>query len=135
MKSLISLWSRTAKELAVRCRTSATLDIKTVESRTEHEGLSFLAITLADLGSVTQKWLDQGFVDSSGSASFRKKSGRGRTSLPAFLSGFYSRVFDPSSGALLNEPDIEAIYAIRQLTLMFGKIALPGDPQRDPPLG
>jgi hypothetical protein len=53
MKSLISLWSCTANELAVRCCTSATLDIKTVERRTEHEGLSFLAITLADFGKAT----------------------------------------------------------------------------------
>jgi hypothetical protein len=34
-------------------------------------------------------------------------------------------VFDPCSGVLLDEPDVEAVYAIRQLTLMFSKIALP----------
>jgi len=62
MKSLTSLWSCTAQEMAVRCRTSATNDIKTVVSRAEHEGLSFLAITLADFGKATQKWLDQGHV-------------------------------------------------------------------------
>jgi hypothetical protein len=32
-------------------------------------------------------------------------------------------VFDSSSGVLLDEPDIETIYAIRQLTLVFSKIA------------
>jgi len=36
-------------------------------------------------------------------------------------------VFDPSSGVLLDEPDIEAIFALRQLTLMFSKIALPSE--------
>jgi len=36
-------------------------------------------------------------------------------------------VFDPCSGTLLDDPDIEAIFAIRQLTLMFSKIALPQD--------
>jgi len=50
------------------------------------------------------------------------------TSLPAFLQGFSARVFDSASGALLNDPDIDAIFAIRQLTLMFSKIALPPGP-------
>lgn len=125
MKSLISLWSITAKELAVRCCTSATRDITTVASRTEHEGLSFLAITLASLGKATQGWLDRGFVDPSEAPAFGRKL---HTSLPAFLSGFYGRVFDPVTGVLLDNPDIEAIYALRQLTLMFSKIALPDDP-------
>nr|UJQ85947.1 MAG: hypothetical protein 3 [Leviviridae sp.] len=125
MKSLTSLWSITANDLAVRCCTSATLDIKTVKRRTEHEGLSFLAITLADFGKAIQKWLDQGFVVPSDVPSF-KKAGR-RTGLPAFLQGFLGRVFDPVSGTLLDEPDIEAIFALRQLTLMFSKIALPKD--------
>jgi len=48
-----------------------------------------------------------------------------RTGLPRFLGGFLIRVFDPVSGSLLSEPDIEAIIALRQLTLMFSKIALP----------
>jgi hypothetical protein len=34
-------------------------------------------------------------------------------------------VFNPANGVLLDDPDIEAIYALRQLTLMFSKIALP----------
>jgi hypothetical protein len=129
LKSLTSLWSITANELAVRCCTSATLDVKTVQSRFEHEGLWFLAVTLADFGKSFQRWLDQGFVVSSDVPSFKQVSGR-RTGLPAFLQGFLRRVFDPCSGALLNDPDTEAIFAVRQLTLMFSKIALPESPQK-----
>ncbi|DAD52110.1 RNA-directed RNA polymerase [ssRNA phage Gerhypos.1_10] len=124
LKSLTSLWSCTAQEMAVRCCTSAALDIKTVERRFKHEGLSFLAITLADFGKAIQKWLDQGFVVPSDAPSFARGSGR-LTGLPVFLQGFLGRVFEPCSGALLENPDIEAIYALRQLTLMFSKIALP----------
>jgi hypothetical protein len=124
MKSLTSLWSCTANELAVRCCTSATRDITTVASRTEHEGLSFLAITLADYGKAFQHWLDQGFVTPSDVTSFKKDR---RTGLPVFLRGFLGRVFCPVSGTLLENPDIEAIYAVRQLTLMYSKIALPQD--------
>jgi hypothetical protein len=41
-------------------------------------------------------------------------------------------VFDSSSGTLLEDPDIEAIYAIRQLTLYISKIALPEETSRNP---
>nr|UJQ84913.1 MAG: hypothetical protein 3 [Leviviridae sp.] len=124
MKSLTSLWSRTAEDLAVRCCTSATRDITYVAGRVEHEGLSFLAITLADYGKAIQKWLDRGLVVPSDCPAFKRAAGS-RSGLPAFLSGFLGRVFDPCSGALLECPDIEAIYALRQLTLGFSKIASP----------
>jgi hypothetical protein len=74
MKSLTSLWSITAHEMAVRCCTSATQDINTVLRRVEHEGLSFLAITLADFGKATQKWLDQGLVVPSDAPSWEEAS-------------------------------------------------------------
>lgn len=120
MKSLTSLWTVMAEDLAITCCTSATLDIKTVKRRVECEGLSFLTITLPDLGKATQKWLDLGHATFHPSFYYR----RGR-SLPEFLQGFFGRVFDPVSGVLLDDPDIDAIFAIRQLTLSFGKILHP----------
>lgn len=119
MKSLMSLWIRVAEESATRCCTSATRDINTVTRRVEHEGLSFLTITLPDFGKALQKGLDQGHVGIHPSF----KTGRG--GLPLFLGGFLSRVFDRGTGLLLDEPCIDSIIAIRQLTLMFGKILLP----------
>jgi hypothetical protein len=112
-----------ANELAVRCCTSATLDVKYVKSRVEHEGLSFLAITLADYGKAIERWLDQGFVVPSDASSF--KTGSRHIGFPPFLGGFLGLVFDRTSGVLLESPSIEAIYSLRQLTLVFGKIALP----------
>jgi len=120
MKSLMSLWSAMADDLAIACCTSATLDKKTVKRRVECEGLSFLTITLPDLGKAIQKWLDQGHATFHPSFYYR----RGR-SLPEFLQGFFGRVFDPVSGVLLDNPSIDAIFAIRQLTLTFGKILVP----------
>jgi len=136
VKSLTSLWSCTARELAVRCHTSAAHDITTVVARSEHEGVSFLAITLADYGKVIQKWLDRGLVDPSEIPAFKRAKGS-LSGFPAFLSGFLDRVFDRASGALLDQPDIESIYALLQLTLGFGKIAQPeislnGDPVSSP---
>jgi hypothetical protein len=120
MKSLMSLWSAMADDLAIACCTSATLDKKTVKRRVECEGLSFLTITLPDLGKASQNWLDQGHATFHPSFYYR----RGR-SLPEFLQGFFGRVFDPVSGVLLDNPSIDAIFAIRQLTLTFGKILVP----------
>ncbi len=119
MKSLMSLWIRMAQDSAIHCRTSATSDINTVRRRFEHEGLSFLTIVLPSLGKSTQKWIDQGY------AGLNPSFSTGRGSLPLFLGGFFSRVFDRRSGVLLDEPSIDAIRAIRQLTLSFAKISLP----------
>jgi hypothetical protein len=108
-----------ADDLAILCCTSATSDKITVRRRSEHEGLSFLTITLPDFGKSTQKWIDQGQVGINSSFSY------GRGSLPLFLGGFFNRVFDRESGVLLDDPCIDSIYAIRLLTLAFGKMELP----------
>jgi hypothetical protein len=125
LKSLISLWIWVADESATRCCTSATIDIKTVNRRVEHEGLSFLTITLPDLGKSVQKWIDQG------QAGINSSFTTGRGSLPLFLGGFFNRVFDRNTGTLLDEPCIDSIIAIRQLTLMFGKILIPCSDARE----
>lgn len=127
MKSLIALWNVLANEMASRCSTSTTMDINTVHERAEHEGLSFLTITLPTFGKDFQYCLDQGFVVPKAFLSFRKTG----SCLPSFLRGFTEQVFSSSTGILLDKPDIEAIYAIRQLTLTFGKILLPCTPARE----
>jgi hypothetical protein len=82
--------------------------------------LSFLTITLSNFGKDLQKGLDQGFVDRRLFTGFQWKGG-----LPRFLGGFLDLVFDRDSGVLLDEPDIDAILALRQLTLLFGKMLVP----------
>jgi len=124
LKSLLMLWQKLAEESANRCCTSATMDFKTVQGRFEHEGFSFLTITLPDFGKDFQKSLEQGHVDRRSFQGFQFGIHEWR-GLPRFLGGFLDRVFDRSSGLLLPDPCIDAILAIRQLTLMFGKISLP----------
>jgi len=102
------------------------MDIKTVQVRSEHEGFSFLTITLPTFGKDFEKSLDQGYVDRRLFSGFRWKAG-----LPLFLGGFLDRVFERGSGALLDEPCIDSILAIRQLSLMFGKILLPCSDARE----
>ncbi len=127
MKSLIALWNILAEEMASRCSTSTHRDINTVAGRTEHEGLSFLTITLPTYGKDFQYCLDQGFVVPEAFSSFRKSG----SCLPSFLRGFMEQIFSPVSGVLLDAPSIESIYAIRQLTLIFSKIELPCTPERE----
>ncbi len=121
MKSLILLWREVAHELATWCHTSTIQDYKTVLKRSAHEGiLPFMAITLPSFGKDLERALEQGKVDDSMFLSF-KKHGR----LPAFLQGFSHRVFDRETGVLLDDPCVDSIFAIRQLTLMFAKILEP----------
>ncbi len=117
MKSLIDLLQRVLNDTSTWCHTSADMDIKTIRARYEHEGLSFLTITLPNFGKDLEKGLDQGFVDRSLFLSFSK-----RGELPRFLGGYLDLVFDRNTGVLLDEPDVQAIRSLRQITLMFGKV-------------
>jgi len=126
LKSLITLWNKIAEESAIWCNTSATMDCKTVQGRVNHEGLSFLTITLPTYGNDLQKGLSQGYVDHNLFQGFAWKGG-----LPKFLSGFLGLVFNSANGVLLDSPSEEAILCIRQLTLMFAKINLPCSPERE----
>jgi len=120
MKSLMSLWTSLASELASLCCTSTNRDCKTVSARMEHEGLSFLTITLPAFGKDFQKSLDQGRVTHDLFQGFSW-----RTGLPEFLRGFLESVFHPISGTIRHDPSIDAIYAVQQLTSLFSKIDLP----------
>jgi len=126
LKSLMLLWKKLAHECAGWCNnTSITMDCKTIQGRCKHEGLSFLTITLPSFGKDFEKSLDLGMVDRNLFQGFAWKGG-----LPKFLSGFLGLVFDRTSGVLLDDPSIDAIQSIRQLSLMFGKMHLPCSPER-----
>jgi hypothetical protein len=125
MKSLMLLWQLLLDELGSWCDTSTTQDRKTALRRIEHEGISFLTISLPDFGKGFLKSLDQGRVGHDSFPGFRFTSG-----LPQFLGGFLDRVFDRESGVLLDEPDIDCIFAIRQLTQSFAKVELKSSDRR-----
>jgi len=120
LKSLMVFANTLLTELGEWCQVSTDRDLKTIAVRVEHEGLSFLTITLPSFGKSFEKSLDQGrtlstFFD----PSFGFKGG-----VPRFLGGFLERVFDAQSGVLLSNPDIATIRAIRQFSLAFAKIGV-----------
>lgn len=128
MKSLIALYKIVLAEAGTRCGTSTSRDAKSVTARTNKEGMSFLTITLPRFCSEFERSLDQGYVAHDQYIGFSKSS---RGGLPRLFSGFLELVFDRSSGLLLEEPNLHAIQAIRQITLMFGKIAMRCTPERE----
>lgn len=118
MKSLEQLWSAVAENYATICHVSTKRDSLTLSRRVEHEGISFLTITLPTFAKSLELGLEQGKVSDDLFPGFHRVGG-----LPAFLQGFLRKVFD-SCGNLLPEPDVECIRAIRQLCYLFQKIEL-----------
>lgn len=94
-------------------------DLKTMRSRYEHEGLSFLTITLPDFAKAFDRALACGQVDLSSFSAWKSQR-----CLPSFLRGFTRRVFDIDTGRLLDEPSIQCIKAVRQICLCFKKLGL-----------
>lgn len=107
-------------EMGTRCSVNSTsLDYKTVETRVKHEGLSFLTITLPALAKDLERGISLGKVDHTLFTGFQLKG-----STPLFLGGFFDLVFNRETGVLLDEPRHDAVFAIRQISLMFAKISL-----------
>ena len=135
MKSLTMLWQNVAMDMATRCCTDTPelenevrKDYETLLRRSKSEGLSFLTITLPMFGKDFQKSLDQGIVARDAFQPFKRLS---HGYLPVFLQGFTGLVFDRHSGVVLPEPDVDAVLAVRQLTLIFSKILLPCSDARE----
>lgn len=108
------------KDMSRWCSTDWSRDFRTIKSRFEHEGLSFLTITLPQFGKDFEKSLERGSIAPTDFHGFRK-SGKA----PAFLQGYFVRVFDVETGGLLDDPLIEAISAIRQVSYLFKKLKMP----------
>ncbi len=117
MKSLNSLALEILSNAGILVGTAVVRDQQTVSDRFEHEGESFLTITLPSFCKGFERALSDGRVVPALFTGFRFRGG-----LPCFLRGFLELVFDSNTGVLLEDPNIEAIRAIRQITLWSGKI-------------
>lgn len=120
MKSLIDLHLRVLEESGTQFGISTLRDVKTIKQRVEHEGLSFLTITLPTFATDLQRALADGRVDSNHFTGFPRAGGV----LPLFMKGWTSLVFNEETGVLLREADIEAIRVLLQVTGMMKKVEL-----------
>jgi len=102
-------------------------DLEVIRSRVEEEGFSFLTITLPRFCQDFERSLGLGYIDSKFFQGFRKNR-----SIPAFLQGMISQIFDRETGSILNEqndfPTI--IEAVRQICLLFKKVEIECTPER-----
>ncbi len=97
-------------------------DWLTIQTRFEHEGESFLMITLPTFSSWLEQSLENGSVVPSIFQSFHRKEGPRDRSLPAFLLGLTSRVFDSHTGLIRSDADPSCVYFIRQICSSFKKV-------------
>jgi hypothetical protein len=103
-------------------------DLMTIRSRVKEEGFSFLTITLPRFCSDFERSLATKHIDSTCFAGFRKHG-----SIPAFLQGMISQLFDHETGRIYDNTPIDAttiVESVRQICLAFKKIEVPCAPER-----
>ena len=95
---------------------SVERDVQTLARRVEHEGLSFLTITMPLLSDALERGLEE--CRFSCPSNFARHG-----SLPCFLKGFFNRVF-AMDGTLLPDVCPDAIRSIRQICRFFKKLKI-----------
>lgn len=126
MKSLTDLLTILLREAGKKCGTDTTRDIEYVARRVKEEGDSFITITLPSFSDDFDIAIEEGCIGSNTFRSFRKVE-----SIPAFLQGMTSQVFDKTSGCLLDNPRIEAVRCIRQVCRIAKKVLVPCRKERN----
>lgn len=119
MKSLVKLLELMLQDCSTRCDAPIRRDILTISRRVEHEGDSFITITLPTFCVDLERALADGRIAPTMFCGFTKHGCR-----PAFLQAFMCKVFD-SSGLLLDNPNSDCILAIRQICLFAKKVYRP----------
>jgi len=121
--TFLELWMAVLNDSERLCGVeSTTFEKEILESRSKSEGDSFYTITLPTLSEGLQRALAEGKLSPESFRGF-KMSREGF--FPVFLDRFWERIFDRASGVLLDDPDKDAIFVIRQLSLLFAKLLLP----------
>lgn len=126
VRPLLHLWEELYFDACNLCGAKTQpRDLVTLRTRTKHEGLSFLTITLSDFDVELTTALSQGQIDPTQFRAFRK-----RGLIPAFLQGIVCQVFDKQTGRIKDGEITPSIKALRQLTRCFKKINVNCTPQR-----
>ncbi len=131
MKSLDILLGQLDEAHSKTCA-SMLRDKVTILSRLEHEGLSFLGITLPAFASWLEESIELGRMSTSIYSRFRKRP-KSISVLPCFLHGLTCRVFDSKTGEILPSGirDPIAVKFIRQICMWYKKVFMVCDPERD----
>jgi len=120
VKSLVGLLEDLLLDCGRKSGAPVHRDVKTLRARVDHEGDSFITITLPAFCSDFERSLELGAVGPGLFAGFAKR----QSGIPAFLQGFLSRVFD-KNGILRSDPSVDCIRSVRQICLFGKKILRP----------
>jgi len=121
VKSLAGLFEMLLLDLGGQCgAVRVAKDIETLRRRVEHEGVSFLTITLPTFSQALESALEEGTAAPWAGKGFALQ----RSGIPHFLSGFLRHVFD-SAGRLLANPSVDCISAVRQICRFAKSVRLP----------
>nr|UJQ85403.1 MAG: hypothetical protein 3 [Leviviridae sp.] len=125
MKSLMWLLEGVLLDSSTRCGANTHRDFITISRRVEHEGISFLTLSLPRFAQDFERCLEQGAVGPTHFLGFKRCG-----ALPRFLGGLLDQVFNRVDGCLLTQPSVEAILSVRQICLAFKKLNLQCSPRR-----
>jgi len=126
MKSLLQLHLSILSQIGSHCSIDIARDVITTSQRWKDEGDSYLTILLPQLGKALERGLEQGMwpIQDVNSTWVHVRG------LPAYLRGFLNRVFD-EQGVLLESPDAECIWAVRQFCYLTHKVERACSPERE----
>lgn len=140
VSDLLELMDCIYRDAAIKCTADVSdlRDLKTIRSRVEDEGLSFLTITLPLFARDFERALANGSVD----ATLFKRWKRAKDAvMPAFLQGFTRQIFNFETGKVIQNDeypqnggfpdDIPTVVdSVRQLCLTLKKVELDCTPKR-----
>jgi hypothetical protein len=124
MKSLLTLHLATLRSCAQLCSADVVRDVSYLTARWEDEGDSFLTITLPKFAKALERGLHDGIWPDHEPLGFKRSKG-----LPSLFSGFLIRIFH-KDGTLLDDPDADCIWAIRQICYLTHKVSRDCTPER-----
>jgi hypothetical protein len=124
MKSLARLHQSILRDVGSVVSVDTARDELTLTRRGEAEGESFYTITLPSFAKALEESLAAGSWQTAQARSFDHLRG-----LPRLFGGFLLRIFAPD-GTILDDPDADAIWAIRQVCYLTSKIERECTPAR-----
>lgn len=119
MKSIVDLFETCLSQVGLEHQVRTQRDLRTARSRIEHEGLSFLTITLPRFC----KDLERAFANGAVTPALFVGFARSKSALPKFLGGFLECMFDVR-GLLRTDVDPRLVRDVRQVLLVASKVEL-----------
>lgn len=126
---MLKIWSAASYDASLACATSQVgreKDISRLTDLVANRGLGVFTLDLPLLNVTLLSLFEEGRVSFKGPLQVRRSKADSR---PRFLWEFWSLLCD-QDGCLYKDPSIEAMHAIRQLSLFWGKLEVPCSQER-----